>query len=411
MKIAYLINTYPRPSHSFIRREIRTLEKQGWEIHRFAMRADAVALVDPADISENEQTEHVLERGLLRVIGLAVLWMISHPSRALKALRMALDCGAHAGKDVPGTGGRLRHMIYLAEAAYIARRCQELGIRHLHAHFGTNSTTVAMLAEVLGGAPYSFTVHGPEEFDAPRSYMLGEKVHNSRFAVAISSFGRSQLCRWTAIPDWPKLEVVHCGIEPAHFGSPAPIPPFAKDDGLHLVAIGRLTEQKGFPLLIEIMALAHQVLPKLTLTIVGDGELRSLVDGEIARHGLKDVVHIAGWMDEAGVARELAAAQALILPSLAEGLPMVVIEAMGAARPVISASINGVPELLTRDAGWLVPAGDTLGFVEAIVALSKMPLEKLTEMGLAGRERVMTRHDAEIEAAKLNALFLKTIGS
>lgn len=411
MKIAYLINTYPRPSHSFIRREIRTLERQGWDIHRFAMRSDTVALVDPADIDENTRTEHVLDSGLLRLIGLALVWMLAHPVRALRAIRMALKCGALAGKGVPGTGGCLRHMIYLAEAAFIARRCQELGIRHLHAHFGTNSTTVAMLAEVLGGAPYSFTVHGPEEFDAPRSYALGEKIHRSRFTVGISSFGRSQLCRWSAITDWPKLEVVHCGIEPAHFGTAAPIPQFNQSKGLHLVAIGRLTEQKGFPLLIEIMALAHQVLPDLTLTIVGDGELRALVESEIALNGLEKVVNIAGWLDEGGVARELARAQALILPSLAEGLPMVVIEALGAARPVIAANINGVPELVTQDAGWLVPAGDVLGFVEAIVALSKTPVEKLTEMGMAGRHRVMTRHDAEVEAAKLNALFRKVMAS
>ena len=158
------------------------------------------------------------------------------------------------------------------------------------------------------------------------------------------------------------------------------------------------------------MASAAPHLPGLRLTIVGDGELRGLIDAEIARHGLQDRIHIAGWLDEAGITRALADAQALILPSLAEGLPMVVMEAMGAARPVIAASINGVPELVTRDTGWLVPAGDVAGFADAIIALSKMPVGRLTEMGLAGRARVMARHDIDIEAAKLDTLFSATLG-
>ena len=406
MRIAYLINTYPRPSHSFIRREIHALERMGWDIHRFAMRTDAHMLVDPADIAENSRTEHILGRGLLPVLATGAAHLLRNPLRGMRALGLALRFGARSGAQVPGTGGCLRHLVYLAEAACIAQRCQALGIGHLHAHFGTNSTTVALLAEVLGGPGFSFTVHGPEEFDAPRSYALDEKIHRSRFAVAISSFGRSQLCRWAAIADWPKIKVVHCGIEPAHFGHAAPIP----SGGPHLVAIGRLTEQKGFPLLIEIMASAAPHLPGLRLTIVGDGELRGLIDAEIARHGLQDRIHIAGWLDEAGITRALADAQALILPSLAEGLPMVVMEAMGAARPVIAASINGVPELVTRDTGWLVPAGDVAGFADAIVALSKMPVGRLTEMGLAGRARVMARHDIDIEAAKLDTLFRATLG-
>ena len=406
MKIAYLINTYPRPSHSFIRREIHALERMGWDIHRFAMRSDAHMLVDPADIAENARTEHILGHGLRPVLLSGAAYLLRHPLRGARALGLALRFGARAGAQVPGTGGRLRNMVYLAEAACLDQRCQTLGIRHLHAHFGTNSTTVALLSEVLGGPGFSFTTHGPEEFDAPRSYALNEKIHRSRFAVAISSFGRSQLCRWSAIADWPKIKVVHCGIEPAHFGPAAPIP----TGGPHLVAIGRLTEQKGFPLLIEIMAEAAPRLPGLRLTIVGDGELRALIDAEIARHGLQDRIHIAGWLNEAGVAKALAAAQALILPSLAEGLPMVVMEAMGAARPVIAASINGVPELLTRDAGWLVPAGDVAGFADALVALSKTPPERLTEMGLVGRARVMARHDVDIEAAKLDSFFKASLG-
>ncbi|MDZ4310135.1 MAG: glycosyltransferase family 4 protein [Cypionkella sp.] len=407
MKIAYLINTYPKPSHTFIRREIAALEALGWQVHRFAMRSDRAALVDPVDIIEDNKTEHVLEIGGKRLLCSSLGWMIRHPRHTLAGLAMAIRCGLKGKSGGPGTGGLPRHLIYLIEAAHIARRARKLGLRHIHAHFGTNSATVAMLAEALGGPGFSFTVHGPEEFDAPRGFSFPEKIARARFTVAISSFCRSQLYRWSQIPEWPKIKVVHCGVEIAGYPAPAPMP----EGGPHLVAIGRLCEQKGFPVLIETMAIAAKRLPGLTLTICGDGELRSLIESEITRHGIEDRIKIAGWVDETGVRAAIAAAHALILPSLAEGLPMVVIEAMACGRPVISTCINGVPELLTPKEGWLVPAGDATALADAIVELSNTPIDVLAEMGLAARARAMSRHDGNAEAAKLAAHFTEALRS
>ena len=118
------------------------------------------------------------------------------------------------------------HLIYLAEACLLRRWLTELGIDHVHAHFGTNSTTVAMLCRMLGGPPYSFTMHGPEEFDAPRSLSLRDKIHHAAFVVAISEFTRSQLCRWAPSEDWHKIHVIHCvGVSPMFLEhGPSPIP-------------------------------------------------------------------------------------------------------------------------------------------------------------------------------------------
>lgn len=394
MKLAYLVNTYPRASHSFIRREVQALERLGWDVHRFAMRSARTELVDPADIAEDARTEHVLKAGTWGVAKVALAWIARRPRRSLAAVRLALQCGAAAND-------RLRHLIYLAEAAVIARRCYDLRIPHLHAHFGTNSTTVAMLAQALGGPSFSFTTHGPEEFDAPQALSLSAKLHRAAFAVAISSYGRSQLCRWAALSDWPRIHVVHCGIEPWRFAEPAPLP----TAGLHLVAIGRLAEQKGFSLLIEAMALAAALLPDMHLTVVGDGPLRETLVAQTAALGLQTHITFAGWQDEAGVRAALGAATALILPSFAEGLPVVVMEAMAAGRPIIATSIAGVPELVTPDVGWLVPAGDAQALAAAIATLASTPSDTLTQMGLTARTRVLTRHDINAEAEKLTTLF------
>lgn len=396
MRIAYLVNTYPKPSQSFIRREIQALERRGVEIHRFALRDDRAALVDPGDIAEFERTEYVLARGPAR-LGLALLsTFLRAPARGLAALRLALRLGRAADRSYP------RHLVYLAEAAELARRCAALGVGHVHAHFGTNSTAVAMLAATLGGIGYSFTVHGPEEFDRPEALALAEKIHRARFTVAISSYGRGQLCRWAPLADWPRLAVVHCGIEPGLFARPAPIPPGPP----RLVSIGRLVEQKGQLLLIEALAAAVADCPDLHLTLVGDGEMRSVIETAVAAQGLARNVTITGWVDEARVRAELAAARALVMPSFAEGLPMVVMEAMAAARPVISTHIAGIPELvLPGETGWLVPAGDAEALAGALREVARCPADRLAAMGASGRARVLARHDIDIEAGRLSALF------
>lgn len=391
MKIAYILNTYPQPSQSFIRREIRALEAVGHEVSRLAMRAADVPLVDVQDKEEATKTQYVLKAGAPALLGALAQALWQNPARFLRAFKMALRLGS--ASEI----GRLRHMIYFAEAAFVARQMTANGATHAHAHFGTNAATVAMLSHLLGGPKYSFTVHGPEEFDAPRALSLGDKIHHSAFAVAISQFGRSQLCRWTDHGDWARIKVVHCGIEPAKFDAPAPMPAGPR----RLVAIGRLVEQKGQLALVE--ALARTQAP-IHLTLIGDGEMRSQIEALIAQHGLANRITLTGWVDEARIKHELAQAHALVMPSFAEGLPMVVMEAMAAARPVIATYIAGTPELVQPEStGWLVPAGDVDALANAMDRFAQTNDATLAQMGQNARIRVLQRHDIDVEAAKLAA--------
>ena len=403
LKIAYLVNTYPRGSQTFIRREIQALERMGWTVQRFALRSDRGALVDPADIAEDSRTEHILTLGMGRLAGSAFGWMARRPQKAWAALRLAMICARNGRGRTPGTGGYLRHLVYLAESAHFARRCQDLRLTHAHVHFGTNSATVAMLAAEMGGPGYSFTAHGPEEFDAPRALSLGLKADRARFTVAISSFGRSQLCRWASPRTWPRIYVVHCGIEAWRYPAPAPLP----EGGPHLVAIGRLAEQKGFGLLLQAMAKAAAAHPQLRLTLVGDGEMRKEIEDAIVHLGLSGRVRLTGWLDEDRVQEALNAATALVLPSFAEGLPMVLMEAMASGRPVIATMIAGVPELVTPECGWLVPAGDADALADAMGRLAATPREVLARMGRAARAEALERHDINAEAEKLTLLIAR----
>ena len=325
MKIAYLVNTYPSPSHSFIRREIHALERLGHEVHRFAIRPTPDRLVDPGDLAELVRTEHLLRQGVR--LPLALLTTLARsPRRAFGALGLAARLARVSARNPA------YHLVYLAEAAYLAARCRELGITHLHAHFGTNSATVAMLAAALGGPSFSFTAHGPEEFDRPDALALGEKIGRAAFAVGVSSYGRSQLCRWVEYGVWDRIHVVHCGIEPARFPSCEPLPAGATS----LVSIGRFAEQKGQLLLIDAFAEAVADGTDLTLTLVGDGPMRREIEARILAHDLASRVTVTGWLAEAGVRDAIDRAHALVMPSFAEGLPMVIMEAMAAGRPVVA---------------------------------------------------------------------------
>ena len=401
MKIAYVLNTYPQPSHSFIRRELGALERQGFDVTRLAMRRADVPLVDAGDIAESARTEYVLDARATGLLMALVFMFCSRPSSFIRAFALALKTGSVS------PNGRLKHLVYLAEAAFVTRRCKRDGIQHMHAHFGTNAATVAMLARTLGGPSYSFTVHGPEEFDAPTALSLGSKIENSAFTVAISQFGRSQLCRWVDADAWSKIKVVHCGIEKQRFLTTTPPP----KTGLNLVAIGRFVEQKGQMVLVPALKRLRDIHPDVHLFLVGDGPLKNTLESAISKTNLNDNVTFTGWLDEADLRGILDKSHALLMPSFAEGLPMVVMEAMAAARPVIATYVAGTPELVRQgQTGWLVPAGDPDAIAAAVIELARKTEAGYSKMGKSGRKRVLERHDVEIEAAKLAQHFRDSIG-
>lgn len=396
MRVAYLINQYPKVSHSFIRREILALERRGFEVVRIALRGWDGVLVDEEDQFERERTRYVLREGAPALLLALTRMLLTRPARLLRALEIAWRMARRADRPLPV------HMVYLAEACRIEPWLREADIRHLHVHFGTNPAEVAMLVHALGGPRWSFTVHGPEEFDKGLVIGLAEKVRSCAFVVVISSFGRSQLYRFVEHQHWPKVQVVHCGVEPAFHAVPASPASTAR----RLVCVGRLCEQKGQLLLVEAaQRLAAQGVD-FELVLAGDGELRAEIEALIARHKLYTKVRVTGWISSKQVQKEILAARALVLPSFAEGLPVVLMEAMALRRPVISTFIAGIPELVcSGEHGWLVPAGDLEALVQAMRECLHAPADTLARMGEAAHDRVLARHDANTEAAKLAELF------
>ena len=397
MKIAYLTNQYPKVSHSFIRREITSLEAQGFEVMRYSVRKSPDNLVDPLDMAEVPKTKIILAAG-----GLAMLWAVTcvklrHPIGWFKACLEVFRIGWRSER------GLLVHLIYLMEAAVLYRWTKKDKVQHVHVHFGTNPTTVAMLCKMLGGPTFSFTAHGPEEFDKPIMIHLNRKIVEAEFVVAISSFGRSQLYRWCHHEEWPKIKEVHCGVNAKFLETPLrPI-----QESKKMVCVGRLCEQKGQLLLVQAARRLRDERQGCELILAGDGEMRHEVEELIKRYRLEDCVTITGWQSTEEIVELIEMSRAMVLPSFGEGLPVVIMEALALGRPVISTYVAGIPELVNEKNGWLIPAGDVGELARAMREALGADDLKLEEMGRQGRRIVAEKHDAMQEARRLANLFLE----
>ncbi|HEY1057332.1 MAG TPA: glycosyltransferase [Limnobacter sp.] len=396
LRIAYLVNQYPKVSHTFIRREILALEAQGVEVVRLAVRGWDNPLSDPLDHSEQERTHYLLKQGAAPLLWAGLRTALNKPKAFARALQACIRLSRRADRPWPV------HLVYLLEACMALQWLKHHPVTHLHAHFGANSAEVAMLIRLLGGPQYSFTVHGPEEFDKPEFIHLREKIAHSAFVVAITAYCKSQLMRWVPHHHWPKIQVVHCGLEPEfHQGHNAP--PSAQP---RLVCVGRLCEQKGQLLLLEAAHRLRSQGVEFQLVLAGDGEMRPIIEQTIAAYSLQACVHITGWISSAEVREELIKARAMVLPSFAEGLPVVIMEAMALQRPVLTTWVAGIPELVTHgEHGYLVPPGDIDALVQALQKIIQADDTTLQRMGLAAQHRVLQRHSIQTESGKLLQLF------
>ncbi len=398
MKIAYLTGQYPKVSHTFIRREILGLEARGHEILRLSVRPADSGIADPADRLERDRTQTFFAFRRTAVAFAFVRAALSRP------VAIAGELARIARSLVRPGPGLVQRLAYLVEATAFLERLAEASVEHVHVHFARNGVSVAQIMQRLGGPGFSMTVHGPDEFDDPRGFELAEKVADSRFTVAISAYTGAQLRRWIALEDWRKVHVVRCSVDESFFEAS----PIEVGGDRTFVCVGRLCAQKGQLLLLEAFARVAKGDPRARLVLAGDGEMRPLIEARIAALGLGDRVTITGWIAEAEVRSWLRRACCMVLASFAEGLPVVIMEALAMRRPVLSTFIAGIPELVDSENGWLVPSGDVDALARALTEVLAADAETLAAKGRRGAERVRERHFLATEVDRLEALFRAT---
>ncbi len=397
--VAYLVSAYPAVSHTFIRREIAALRARGMSVSTFSIRRapdDQVLSAD--DVAEAARTFAVLPVHLSRLIVSHAIAVTRRPGSYVATLRRAL------GMSAGGARADLWQLFYFVEAIVVWHEVRRRGIRHIHAHFANVACSVALLAAEFGapdGFAWSFTMHGPTEFDDVTAYALAEKVRSAAFVACISDFCRSQLMKIADPEDWDKLSIVRCGLPIGE-----PVAPAARDDGaLRVLCVGRLVPEKGQLILARAVATLRDRGIDAHVTFVGDGPALGRLRAEITTLGLGDAAVTTGALGSDPVAELYRRADVFCLPSFAEGVPVVLMEAMAAGLPVLSTRIAGIGELVQDGVnGTLVAPGRPEPIAEALAGLAEDP-ERAQRWGAAGRERVARAFDVATAARLLEELF------
>lgn len=399
-RLAYLVSRYPAVSHTFILREVTQLRARGFEIEVASINAPDR---QPEAMTDNErqeaaQTYGVKAHGLLGAIA-AHLWGLTRPLAWLNGLGQALISG---GWNLRRT---LYGVFYFTEALMLWRWMSHKRLSHLHVHFATAAANVAVALKKFAPIGLSITVHGPDEFYDVPGQQLQDKIAMADFIICIGAFARSQLMHLSPACQWHKFEVCPLGVDPERYqpGQQKEAAPFT------ILCVGRLCSAKGQPILIETCRRLCADGRQLRLVLVGTGPEEATLKTMVVEAGLTASVLFTGALNETEVRYWYHRADAFALASFAEGIPVVLMEAMASGIPCVTTRITGIPELI-RDGidGLLVSPSDTNELVNALASLMD-DQELRQDLARSGRARVEEKFNLTRNIDRLGDVFCKRL--
>lgn len=410
-RVAYLVSQYPKLSHTFVETEVAALRDLGAEIHTFSVRPSGEADLLSLRAREEALTTVALLKGAPRTLLRAVCSLLRRrPGAVATGLRRAVASGPATPR------GRVWQLLYLCEAVILWWRMSEAGLRHVHVHFANNGADIARLAVTLGtavdgpdgGWRWSLSMHGPTEFEDHTVFDLPAKVASASAVASISDFCRSQVLRHLSPSDWDKVGVARMSVDASRFrpaGTPAAAPRAESGRPFRILTVGRLVPEKGAPVLVDAVARLRDAGIPACLTVVGAGPLAEELAAQVRDRSLTGAVHLAGPVGQEDLPDLYRAADAFCLPSFAEGLPVVLMEAMASGLPVVTTAIAGIPELVVqRRTGLLVPPGRADLLADALAEIARDPALG-RQLGEAARVAVLEQHQPEENARRLLALW------
>lgn len=387
--IAYLVSDYHAPSHTFVRREIAGLRALGETVLPFSIRGETPAGEEPAPA--------ILGRPAWHHARAAVKLMLRRPGRVLTAWRRSLS------HRPPGLRGLIWSQFHFFEAVTLADMLLEARAGHLHSHFANSGATVGMLAARIADIPWSLTLHGISETDYPAGYLLPDKLRAASFVAIASLFMRAQAMRVTEPADWNKFHIVRCGIDLSRM--PERSSAKSNDGSPRLVCVGRLSPEKGYFGLADALSMLADEGRNFELEIVGDGPARAEIASAFETAGLGGRVKLLGALPESATLERIASADILVLPSLMEGLPVVLMEAMAISVPVVAARVAGIPELVEHGvSGLTYTPTDSTELARSIALLLDDPHLR-RRSAEAGVRKVVEEFTIEDAARRMRCLF------
>jgi colanic acid/amylovoran biosynthesis glycosyltransferase len=398
--VAYVVGFYPALSQPFVQTEVDALRALGVQVETISIRkADGEHVLSTTNRAAADTTYAILPPRWGDVFGAHLRALVRRPLRYLQTLVLAFRLSP------PGIRGPVWQFFYFVEAIVAWRRCSLAGARHLHAHMANVATDVTLLAAHFGGWTWSFTLHGPFELWDVRRHRLAEKVRAADFVVCVSDFTRSQLMAQVDETEWPKIHVVHCGVDSGAFSRRTPYPAAGP-----ILAVGRLVADKGFGVLLEALRLLADDGVDARLVLVGSGPKADALAAQAAALGVADRVTFAGAVSHDAIRDHYEHAAVFCSASFAEGIPVVLMEAMALEVPVVATRIAGVPELVEEGvSGRLVTPGRPDELADALAGLLRDRGAR-ESLGRAGRDRVVEGFDPARSARQLLELFSETTG-
>lgn len=385
-RVAYLVSQYPAYSHTFILREVLQLRQCGVEIVTASINVPDRPFDKLTDIErqEAEQTFYIKQQGMVNAAFALVKTLVLNPIGLLRGVEHAVKLGGWNIKQV------LYHFFYLIEALLLGQWMQVQKVQHLHVHFATPAASVGLLVKTVFGYSFSFTVHGPDEFYDVTGYHLLEKIMAADFVFCISHYARSQVMKLSPVQAWSKFDICRLGVDTQRF---IPTAKSKENQICQLLCVGRLTPAKGQAILLASVAQLKQQDITVHLTLVGMGPDEQSLKNYAESLDIASQVTFTGAIDQDHILAYYNLADMFVLPSFAEGLPVVLMEAMAMEIPCITTTITGIPELIQQGQnGILVPASDSEGLTQAIKQLAENPALR-QQLGKAGRLKVLSDYE------------------
>src|ERR1044072_3859330 len=429
--IAYILKGYPRLSEIFITSEIYRLEQLGGKLrlavikHGDELRTNTLFNRIQARPNYLPHTSSLSQTSLRSWLKLHLNDFLpalnnvrrQRPAGLARAAAVAFAQAVRARRSFFASPRKLYLKDFL-QAVWIARFILDTAdVRHIHAHFCHGSTTVAWLASIIPGLPFSFTAHAKDIYCSSLNPagLLRRKLRAARFVVTCTDANREHLLN---IEPNANVRCIYHGLN-AEFAdlmldaSNAP----AKTDRLRALGVGRLVPKKGFDVLVEACAILKCRGFHFETAIVGEhGEHEAQLRKQIEAHGLKDIVRLIGPMEQSRLYTEYQRADVFCLPCRVldngdrDGLPNVLMEAMACGLPVITTPVSGIPEIIKDgENGALVPPEDAEALANAIQRISADRM-LARNLGRAGRLTVLERFDGDKTAMELAALFATATG-
>jgi glycosyltransferase involved in cell wall biosynthesis len=387
-------------SHTFIFREVQELRKSGLDIKTASIRRPEMLIkMTDEEKRDAENTLYIKNRSKINIL-------LDHLSLLVKSPYMYYSMLTNTFRfSRKGHFGLSKTIGYFIEAGILVNWALNHSVDHIHVHFANPAATVAMIAECYGTLTFSLSIHGPDIFYNIDNNLIDDKITRASKVRCISHFCKSQLIRIVPYSYWEKFFIIRCGVDISKF-TPAP----STDNKVpNILCVGRLVPAKGQHILIESCALLKKRGIKFNLTFIGDGPDRESLELLAKDLNIHDLITFTGALGQDIVKLYYDTADLFVLPSFAEGVPVVLMEAMAKEIPCITTRITGIPELINdNEDGILVAPSDVITLADKIELILKD--RGLYEMiGVNARKKVANIYDLEKNCKQMAEFFFNTL--